>query len=153
MAAGSPGQEQECRSEENRNAGHDRAHERPGVTLWTGGHHHADPERDDQQQEEENHEDHSELAPHGTRLSPDDVRVAERRSDMAARETSLLCCLWDLVREQLSALQARKCDLDEPADRSLGSQVAGGTEGMHAIGGEFINRNIVAEVAGIRDIG
>lgn len=73
VAAGSPGQEQECRSQENRNAGSDRAHERPGVTFRTGGHHHADPERDDQQQEEENHEDHSELAPHGTRLSPDDV--------------------------------------------------------------------------------
>lgn len=81
------------------------------------------------------------------------VELAERRSDMAARETSLLCCRWDLLRDGLSTLQARKCDLDEPADRSLGWQVAGGTEGMHAIGGEFVNRNIVAEVAGIRDIG
>jgi hypothetical protein len=68
VAACSPRSEQECRSEENRNAGRDGVHERPGVTLWTGCHHHADPERDDQQQEEENNEDHSELSPHRRRL-------------------------------------------------------------------------------------
>ena len=44
--------------------------------------------------------------------------------------------------------QPRQGDPDEPADRSLGGQATGCAQGMEAVGGELVRRDVIPEVAG-----
>jgi hypothetical protein len=56
-------------------------------------------------------------------------------------------------KESARRAQPRQRDRDEPADRSLGPQAAGGAEGVDAVGGELVRRDVVPEVAGRCDLG
>jgi hypothetical protein len=46
------------------------------------------------------------------------------------------------------AAQARQSDLDEPVDRGLGRQAAGGREGVEAVARKLLRRDIIPDLAG-----
>ena len=48
-----------------------------------------------------------------------------------------------------SATQSGQSDRDEPADRGLGRQAAGCREGVEAVGGELVRRDIIPDVASL----
>ena len=56
-------------------------------------------------------------------------------------------------KESARRAQPRQSDPDKPEDRSLGRQATGCTEGVDAVAGELVRRDVIPEVAGHGNLG